>query len=151
MTKKCIVAGCLVINDGKILMLEHNKLGAWLYPGGHIEENEFPYEAAIRETKEETGLDVELLGNDNIKHIDEGAHTLITPFAIVYENVPYKTQPMHIHFDMVYVAKVIGGSISTNSESTGSNWFSREEMEKLDTLPNVKDIAIKAMESYPEL
>lgn len=151
MVKKCITAGCLIINDGKMLMLEHKKIGAWLPPGGHVEENEFPYEAAVRETKEETGIDVKLVGKDPINHKDEGAHTLIQPFAIVYENVPYKTQPMHIHFDMVYVAEVIGGDISKNSESTDIRWFSLEEIKNLNTLPNVKEIAIKALESYREI
>jgi len=132
-------------------MIEHKKIGAWLPPGGHVEENEFPYEAAIRETKEETGLDVELLGNDELNYKDDGAYTLIKPFAIVYENVPYKTQPMHIHFDMVYVARVLGGSALGNNESTSLRWFKKEEVEKLDTLSNVKEIALKAMESYPEL
>ncbi|MCL5413284.1 MAG: NUDIX hydrolase [Candidatus Marsarchaeota archaeon] len=54
MEKTCIVAGCVIVNKGKILLLKHKKLGVWLYPGGHIEEGEMPTEAAIREAKEET-------------------------------------------------------------------------------------------------
>ncbi|MCL5102149.1 MAG: NUDIX domain-containing protein [Candidatus Marsarchaeota archaeon] len=148
MTKKCIVAGCLVIKNGKMLMLKHKKIGAWLPPGGHVEENEFPYEAAVRETKEETGLDVELIGNDEIAYNDEGAHTLIKPFTIVYENVPYKTQPMHIHFDMVYIARVKSGEVNANNESDGIGWFGKDEIEKMETLPNVREIALAALDAY---
>ncbi len=151
MTKKCMVAGCIIIKDGKMLMLKHKKIGVWLPPGGHMEENEFPYETAMRETFEETGLEVELLGKDNVPYNDESAHTVIEPFAMVYENVPYKTQPMHIHFDMVYIARIKGGEISGNNESEGIKWFSKSDIERLDTLPNVKAISIRALEAYNEL
>ena len=45
----------------KILLVYHKKLGRWLQPGGHIEKLETPVEAAIREIKEETGIDVSFL------------------------------------------------------------------------------------------
>ena len=146
--KKCIVASCLVINDGKLLMLEHRKIGKWLPPGGHVEPEEFPDEAALRETREETGLDVEIIGDDSIMHTDQMAHTLREPFAIVYEDVPYKIGPMHTHFDMVYVVKVRGGRLGGNSESTGIRWMESKEIEKLDTLPNVKAVALAALRRY---
>ncbi|MEM0154288.1 MAG: NUDIX domain-containing protein [Methanothrix sp.] len=149
--KKCIVAGCMVIDKGKMLMLKHRKLGIWVPPGGHVEENEFPYEAAIRETKEETGIDVELIGDDNVEHVDEAAHTLPEPFAILYEKVPYTTQPMHIHFDMVYVGKAVGGSLGANEESTDIKWMDEKEINGMETFPNVRDVALKALKKYNDL
>ena len=47
--------------EGKTLLHCHPKLGKWVPPGGHLEPNETPPEAAIREAKEETGLDVAIL------------------------------------------------------------------------------------------
>ena len=50
--------------DNKYLMLYRNKKkndmnqGKWLGVGGHVEEGETPYQAIVRETKEETGLDL---------------------------------------------------------------------------------------------
>ncbi len=149
--KKCIVASCLVIENGKLLMLEHRKIGKWLPPGGHVEAEEFPDEAALRETKEETGLDVEILGNDWIMHTDPLSHTLREPFAIVHEDVPYKTGPMHIHFDMIYAARIKGGKLGGNDESTGLRWMDSGEIEKLDTLPNVKAVALAALKKYGKL
>ncbi len=146
--KKCIVASCLVIDKGKLLMLEHRKIGKWLPPGGHVEPGEFPDEAALREIKEETGLDVEIIGDDRIMHTDSLSHTLREPFAIVYEDVPYKTGPMHTHFDMVYVVKVKGGSLGGNNESTGLKWMDSKEIGMLDTLPNVKAVALAALKKY---
>ena len=51
-----------VVHDAKILLIHHRKLDKWLPLGGHIELEEDPEQAALRETKEESGLDVELLG-----------------------------------------------------------------------------------------
>ena len=45
-----------VVHEGRVLLLAHPKLGRWLPPGGHIEPNELPDEAAVREVEEETGI-----------------------------------------------------------------------------------------------
>src|SRR5271156_4090897 len=51
-------ASGIVIELDHILLVHHRRIGAWLPPGGHIEEHELPHETAIRETKEETGVDI---------------------------------------------------------------------------------------------
>jgi len=50
--------------EGRILMVKqhHEERDIWMVPGGGIEEGENSIEAAIRETKEETGLDIEVIG-----------------------------------------------------------------------------------------
>lgn len=55
-------AGIIVIQDKKILLMQRIKSGKLYYgiPGGHIEPGETPEQAALRELKEETSLDVEL-------------------------------------------------------------------------------------------
>ena len=57
-------ASAYIINPEtkKILLVKHNKWGKWIQPGGHIEHDEFPEEAAIREAYEETGIKIKLLG-----------------------------------------------------------------------------------------
>lgn len=47
-----------------VLLTYNSKLKKWLQPGGHIldRELEMPWDAAIRETKEETGIDIEIIG-----------------------------------------------------------------------------------------
>src|ERR1700728_4814961 len=56
--KKHFTASAVVMEQSHILLVHHRRIGAWLPPGGHIEENELPHQAAIRETKEETGIDI---------------------------------------------------------------------------------------------
>jgi 8-oxo-dGTP pyrophosphatase MutT (NUDIX family) len=49
----------ILISDGNVLLVRHYHAPyVWTLPGGGIEEGESPEEAAIREVKEETGLDI---------------------------------------------------------------------------------------------
>ena len=60
-----VIAGCVVEKNNKILMVQEGLdfcYGQWNYPAGHVDEFENITEAAIREVKEETGLDVKLKG-----------------------------------------------------------------------------------------
>ena len=60
-----ICASCYVVDfDNKSLLMMYNKkLEKWLQPGGHLEGAELPIDTAIREVKEETGIDIEIIGN----------------------------------------------------------------------------------------
>ena len=60
-----VVAGCVIEKDGRVLMVKQAKekyYGKWDFPAGHVEEHEPIMEAAIRETYEETGCRVRLVG-----------------------------------------------------------------------------------------
>ena len=107
----------------KILLVKHKKMGMWVQPGGHIEPNETPEEAAVRETYEETGLNVELLGKRKPRDID-----FIVPLAIQNN----KVKEDHYHMDFVYLAKVIGDNnlIKNEDETDGIAWFTLEEVKK---------------------
>ncbi len=143
MPKKCICGSAIVMNNEKTLLIKHKKLGVWLNPGGHLEENETPEEAAVREAKEETGMDVEIIDThskekkDKIKN--EGAVEKILPFSIMYEYVGYKTE-MHEHFDMIYLVKpkTDAGIKPDYEEITEIKWFSENEIDGLETYEEVK-------------
>jgi 8-oxo-dGTP pyrophosphatase MutT (NUDIX family) len=62
-TTRHFVATVYVVHEGATLLHDHEKLGLWLPPGGHIDRDELPHEAALRETEEETGLEVSLLAD----------------------------------------------------------------------------------------
>ena len=73
-------ATVFVLKDDKVLMLKQTRSKYWLLPGGHIEDGELPHEAIIREVKEETNLDVEIL-----QFADEGARTeIVTPLPVPF-------------------------------------------------------------------
>ena len=55
-----ICCGSVVFNDNKVLIIKH-KYGHISFPKGHVEDNESEIDTAIREVKEETGIDIECI------------------------------------------------------------------------------------------
>lgn len=64
--KKDKSCGCIVFDEGKILLVKHQK-GHIGFPKGHPEGNETNVDTAIREVKEETNIDVEIISNKTYK------------------------------------------------------------------------------------
>ncbi len=89
-----------VVHDGKVLLIHHRKLDKWLPLGGHIELNEDPEQAALREAKEESGLDVELLGV-RPPTTSPGTRALIAPRFLDIHRI----NEAHEHIGMIYWAR----------------------------------------------
>lgn len=123
-----------IIENDKVLLIQHRKIKKWLPPGGHLEPDEIPSEAAIREAFEETGLHIELQSQDNLCINQNNAISLHRPYLCLLENIhPYDDEPAHQHIDMVYVGKPIGGTLTRNDiETTGLRWFTLDELEQLE-------------------
>lgn len=51
-----VTGSALIVDRDGLILLRHKRLGIWLQPGGHVDGNEWPFEAAVREATEETGL-----------------------------------------------------------------------------------------------
>jgi len=139
-------ATCYIFDEQKILLLLHPKLGKWLPPGGHVEENETPLDAAIRETKEETGLDVEIISQENLWIQEKNAQSFERPFLCLIENIPaYKDTEAHQHIDFLYMARPIGGHL------IDGKWFSLEELQNLEMFPESPTIIEKMISQLPSL
>jgi 8-oxo-dGTP pyrophosphatase MutT (NUDIX family) len=138
-----------VVRDGKVLLLWHEKLGIWLYPGGHNEEDETPEQTAIRETLEETGMKIKITDPEERKLMkSEEASELPRPFKILLEDVPYKTGH-HTHFDMVYLAELENAREEENfgkGEAQKMKWFGESEIDSLKTFDNVKWVLHQAFQ-----
>jgi 8-oxo-dGTP pyrophosphatase MutT (NUDIX family) len=70
-----VTASAIVVGDPPsprfgVILHKHKRLGLWLQPGGHIDAGETPWQAARRETVEETGLPAELARGDHLLHVD---------------------------------------------------------------------------------
>jgi len=57
-----VTASGIVVGPRGVVLLKHKRLGFWLQPGGHVDPGETPWEAALRESEEETGLAVAFAG-----------------------------------------------------------------------------------------
>lgn len=127
--EKQFTASVYILENHQVLLLYHPKLKKWLPPGGHIETNELPSECAIRETLEETGLQIELIKDEHIWINQCNANSFERPWLCLLENIPpHGFQPAHQHVDFIYLGKPIGGSISEKHRAQHEiRWFSLEE------------------------
>ena len=125
-----MTATAYIIQDNQVLLLKHPKLNKWLPPGGHLEPNEIPPEAAIREAFEETGLEIEILKEEHLFVERWNASSFARPWLCLLENIPaYQDKPAHQHIDFIYLAKVKGGTTTeAHQKLQPIRWFSHEEV-----------------------
>jgi 8-oxo-dGTP pyrophosphatase MutT (NUDIX family) len=101
-------ASVYLIDNQKVLLVNHPKLQKWLPPGGHVEANETPSEAARREVREETGLELEFYLQENVSISYWNAKSIERPYLCLLEEIPaYRDVPPHQHIDFVFVARPV--------------------------------------------
>jgi 8-oxo-dGTP pyrophosphatase MutT (NUDIX family) len=130
----------------KVLLVFHQKLDKWQQPGGHIEKFENPIEAAIRELREETGVDIDFLLT-SIKVLDRACKLLPLPDFIVEQKIPkYKNCPSHFHLDMQFIVVIQETKLKFNKkESKNIGWFTKKEALELPLHKDNKEIIKKIM------
>ena len=142
-------ASVYIVFKNKVLLHKHKKLGIWLQPGGHIELDEDPNEAALREAKEETGLDVQLVGNTTAYESAYGARDLIVPKFLNrhYFDAPLNT---HEHIDLGYFGRAQSDDARHEIPGKEMRWFSKEELESNEE-GILEEIRAHALEALSEL
>lgn len=129
-----------VVDQGRVLLLYHAKLAKWLPPGGHIEPNELPDEAAVREVWEEAGIRVQLVGEKALP-ISE-PRQLVIPRGVQLE----KIAPDHEHIDFVYFAVPVDGTeLKPNQEATEIGWFDAQALARLPLTDEIRQWTRKAL------
>ncbi|WP_344651515.1 NUDIX domain-containing protein [Cryptosporangium japonicum] len=94
----------------------HPRLGVWIPPGGHVEPDETPAEAALREVAEETGLTATLLPPHHERYPDGYPHRPVSPpwWTVEIPVGPDRhTDADHVHVDHQFVALAASGTAGT--------------------------------------
>lgn len=129
----CASAYTIDFKNKKVLLVFNKKLNKWLQPGGHIEYNEIPTQTAVRETKEETGIDIEIVGTT---FDDE-----------VYEPIATKRYNNSVGdmIDIQYLAVPLNTNLK-NKEKNKAIWLDLNELRTFENLD--KEIKIKVLTLY---
>ena len=115
--------GTIVINDNKVLVIQQ-KQGFWGFPKGHMEQGENEIETAIRETKEETNLDV---------IIEDKTRFCLTYFI----------EDKNIHKEVVYFVAKVDGKVDIKPQIEEVNsiaWIDIAKVEDILTFDNLKEL-----------
>jgi 8-oxo-dGTP pyrophosphatase MutT (NUDIX family) len=108
-------AGCMIIRGNEVLLLQRGHLGTaphtWAFPGGRLDRGETPLGAALRETKEETSIDLSRTKPEQV---------FVTP--LIYDGIGVFTTfvfrfPLHTIF-----------SVCLDQESENWEWLRRDEI-----------------------
>ena len=103
--------GCIVLDKRTVLLIKHNS-GHWDFPKGHVEGEESEVETAIREVKEETGLDAKAIRLIAVQ--DRNKHN----------------RPVYAYgvWKVFVLCERIGGEFAENSETTEIKYFGLDEL-----------------------
>ena len=130
-----------VVHKDKVLLHYHKSLKKWIPIGGHIDRDKLPEEAAIREAKEEAGLDIALYSADKNLGLKE-SRQLVCPAHVVLHDI----NEHHQHIDFTYYATAETFDLNPeNGEAKELKWFTKKEIEKEDMIDNAKICSLEAL------
>lgn len=113
--KHVISAAVIVINNHDEILLIKGPRRGWEMPGGQVEEGESLQDAAVRETKEESGINIE-----------------IVKFCGIFQNVERSI------CNTLYLGKAVGGVPTTSPESLEVGFFPINQALEMVTLENFR-------------
>lgn len=146
-------------SDERILLIHHRKLDYWVPPGGHIEFNETPLEAARRELLEECGIEADLVypqpPHDQNSFLS--VRLQAQPYLMKLELIPgyfadkeYDSiivEPEHEHLNFVYLFQNPRNvSQLREYEETIMGWYREDELQDIKTTNDTISIVHTALE-----
>lgn len=119
-----VVAASAVVTDGegRILLQRRRDNDLWALPGGGMDLDDSLPGAAVREVKEETGLDVEVTG-------------LVGTYTDPRHIIEYSDGEVRRQFNVCFTARVVGGTLAISDESTELRFVDPAELDSLAMHP----------------
>ncbi|MBT8165017.1 MAG: NUDIX domain-containing protein [Acidimicrobiia bacterium] len=111
--------------DGRVLLAKRTDNELWTIPGGTMKPGETIAETAVRETKEETGIDAEVV-------------SLIGIYSNPQHVVEYSDGEVRQQFSVCFVCHNVGGELATSDETSEVGYFSPEEIEVMEIHPSIR-------------
>ncbi|CAN5401061.1 NUDIX domain-containing protein [soil metagenome] len=136
-TRVVPAASAVVADEGRILLAKRTDSGQWTIPGGGMKPGETIALTAIREVKEETGVDVEVL-------------SIVGIYSNPNHVVEYADGEVRQQFSVCFACRPIGGELATSDETADIGYFSADEIERMDIHPSIRLRIGHYLEGRPE-
>lgn len=132
-----VAVTAFVLDDqDRVLLIHRTDNDLWALPGGAQEFGEYIAQTVVRETKEETGIDVE---------VDAVVGIYTNPNHVV----EYTDGEVRQQFSICFRARLIGGTETPSDESSEVRWISREQLDGLTIHPSMRLRIDHGYESRP--
>lgn len=145
-----LTASMVVIDPraAAVLLVFHNATGKWMFPGGHVDPDETPAEAALREVFEETGVEATVFGRPDVTLPGMAWHpspwlTAEIPAPAKPERPGKPAEPAHAHIDLLFIGTAsISARVTVRLDEVASvRWEPIAVLEGLDVRAEVPDVA----------
>ncbi|MGJ6121614.1 NUDIX domain-containing protein [Mycolicibacterium sp. Y3] len=119
-------ASAIVTDEhGRILLVKRRDNTLWALPGGGHDIGETIEHTAVREVKEETGLDVEITG-------------LVGVYTNPHHVVAFTNGEVRQQFSLCFTTRLLGGRLAIDHESTDIAWTDPADLDTLDMHPSMR-------------
>jgi 8-oxo-dGTP pyrophosphatase MutT (NUDIX family) len=142
-----VYVAATINGEPKVLLHLHKKHHNWYGLGGHVENNEDPVQAAIREAKEEAGIDVTIISPRKKLRKFKYANELIPPALLFDQQIDaHGDAPEHRHFDCIYFGTTPEPAKVAMKEKF--RWCSQKDLKAMDLQEDTRYIVNEAFRAY---
>ncbi|MGV9676360.1 NUDIX hydrolase [Nocardia sp. NPDC003482] len=121
-----VAATAFVRNDrNQVLLIQRSDNGLWAIPGGGQDFGEYIAETAVRETREETGIEIRVTG-------------LVGLYTDPHHLMAYTNGEVRQQFSICFRAEPIGGQLHTSPESPSVRWVSQQDLDSFEIHPSIR-------------
>lgn len=151
-TTRHFTATVYVVEGGATALHNHDRLGIRVPPGGHIDRDELPHEAGLREVREETGLDATLVAETPDIDAPAGEALPNPAYVMLYDvDVLEDGRVAHQHVDHVYFARVPSREISPDGRDEAApdawEWYAASDLRASELDPDTVRLGLEAIEA----
>lgn len=124
---RLVPAASAVVTDetGRLLLAKRNDNNLWTIPGGEMKPGETIAETAVREVKEETGIDVEVV-------------SLVGIYSNPSHVVEYSDGEVRQQFSVCFACRRAGGDLETSDETSDVGYFTPNQLEGMQIHPSIR-------------
>ncbi len=152
-TTRHFTATVYIVNDGATALHEHKRLGLTIPPGGHVDRDELPAQAGIREVREETGLEATLLSDPEPIGAPKGRPLPTPRHQMLYDINTHDGAVGHQHIDLIYFATVPSREISPANDEVDAaawEWYTKADLLQSDLPDDVVTLGTEAITAAAE-